>query len=140
MHTLADRAAETLARHPAPALPLDELVEQVRDGGTVVGPEVLLRALEARPDLFRVLDPWRGPWRCASPRSRASAGPRWPRWVVGLGPYPRGAGAGGRLKSSLAWLGRTVDERSVLDLVRWLGMIREGERLTRAGIQMESAA
>src|SRR5262245_23920673 len=74
MQTLADRAAATLARHPAPALPLDELVEQVRGGGAVVGPDVLLRALEARPDLFRVLDPWRGPWRCASPRARTQPG------------------------------------------------------------------
>src|SRR5207253_2507021 len=56
MQTLADRAAEALARHPAPALSLDELVDQVRGDGAVVGPEVLLRALEARPDLFRVLD------------------------------------------------------------------------------------
>jgi hypothetical protein len=139
MQSLADRAAETLARHPAPALPLDELVDQVRDGGAVVGPDVLLRALEARPDLFRVLDPWRGPWRCASPRARAAAPLRLPRWIVGIGPYPRAGGTGGRLKASLAWLGRTVDERSVLDLVRWLGMVREGERLTQA-TQMESSA
>jgi hypothetical protein len=140
MHTLADRAAETLARHPAPALSLDDLVVQVRDGGAVVGSDVLLRALEARPDLFRVLDPWRGPWRCASPRARAAEAARWPRWIVGLRPYPRSGGAGARLKSSLAWLGRTVDERSALDLVRWLGMVREGERLTRAGVRMESWA
>ena len=137
MQTLADRAAATLARHPAPALPLDELVDQVRDGGTVVGPDILLRALEARPDLFRVLDPWRGPWRCGSPRARCAPGPR---WIVGLGPGPRVLGPASRLKASVAWLGRTVDERSALDLVRWLGMVREGERLTRAGVQMESSA
>lgn len=131
MQTLADRAAETLARHPAPALSLDELVQQVRGGGTVVGPDVLLRALEARPDLFRVLDPWRGPWRRASPRSWTPAATP---WVVGLGRYPRVDGPAGRLKASVAWLGRTLDDRSVLDLVRWLGMVREGERLNRAGL------
>jgi hypothetical protein len=60
--------------------------------------------------------------------------------IVGLGPHPRTAGAGGRLKASVAWLGRTVDERSVLDLVRWLGMVREGERLTQAAVQMESSS
>jgi hypothetical protein len=140
MQSLADRAAETLARHPAPALPLDELVDQVRDGGAVVGPEVLLRALEARPDLFRVLDPWRGPWRCTSLRTRASCVGRWPQWVVGLGPHPRADGPGARLKASLAWLGRTVDDRSVLDLVRWLGMVREGERLNRGGVRQEPPA
>ena len=140
MHTLADRAAETLARHPAPALPLDELVHQVRDGGAVVGPEVLLRALEARPDLFRVLDPWRGPWRLGSTRARPQAPGRWPQWIVGLGPHPHADGPAARLKASLAWLGRTVDDRSVLDLVRWLGMVREGERLNRAGVRCEPPA
>lgn len=132
MQTLADRAAAVLARHPAPALPLDELVDQVRGAGAVVGPEVLLRALEARPDLFRVLDPWRGPWRRApSPhRARPVAGPR---WIVGLAALPHARDAGARLKASLSWLGRTVDERSALDLVRWLGMVRESEGVTAAG-------
>lgn len=140
MHTLADLAATTLARHPAPALPLDELVRQVREGGMAVGPEVLLRALVARPDLFRVLDPWRGAWRgawrAAAPRLGALATDRpGERWVVGLGraskPDAVGA-AGARLKASLAWLGRTVDDHSATDLVRWLGMVREGERLNAA--------
>lgn len=131
MQTLADRAAEVLARHPAPALPLDALVDQVRGAGVFVGPEVLLRAIEARTDLFRVLDPWRGPWRCALAASRAR--PAGQRWVVGLARLPHAQDAGGRLKASLSWLGRTVDERSALDLVRWLGMVRESERITGAG-------
>jgi hypothetical protein len=139
MQTLADRAAETLARHPAPALPLDELVHQVRDGGAAVGPDVLLRALAARPDLFRVLDPWRGPWR-ASMRARPPVEGRWPQWVVGVGPLPHAGGSAARLKASLAWLGRTLDDRSALDLVRWLGMVREGERLSRAGVQPQLPA
>ncbi|MSR37105.1 MAG: hypothetical protein EXR95_10790 [Gemmatimonadetes bacterium] len=130
MQTLADRAAQSLAHHPAPALPLDELVHEMKLGGAVVGPDVLLRALEARPDLFRVLDPWRGPWRSASPRGGKRVGTH---WVVGLGQSAREGGTAGRLKASLAQLGRTVDERSVTDLVRWLGMVREGERLSRSG-------
>ena len=135
MQTLADRAAQSLARHPSPALSLDELVDQVRDSGAVVGPDVLLRALEARPDLFRVLDPWREAWRSAAPRLGGRAGPR---WVVGLRPESAAATApGARLRASLTWLGRTVDERSVLDLVRWLGMVLEGERLSRAGVRWE---
>ena len=68
MMTIAERAARSLAEHRAPALPLDQLVRQVEDGGAAVGPDILLRALEARPDLFRVLNPWRGPWRSASRR------------------------------------------------------------------------
>ena len=131
MQTLVERAAQSLAHHPAPALPLAELVHLVMEGGTVVGPDVLLRALKARPDLFRVLNPWRGPWRSASPR--AGGQPRGP-WVVGLGRACESGGTAARLKASLAHLGRTVDERSATDLVRWLGMIREGERLSRAGL------
>jgi hypothetical protein len=119
METLADRAAQSLTRHPAPALPIDELTEQVRGGGTAVGADVLLRALEARPDLFRVLDPWRGPWR---PAARAARGAR---WVVPLGPATLDRDPSARLKASVVHLGRTLDERSVTDLARWLGMVRE---------------
>lgn len=130
MQTLADRAVQSLAHHPAPALPLDELVHQVRHGGAVVGPEVLLRALEARPDQFRVLDPWRAATARAGNCGRREPGER---WVVALGCLPCDRGPAGRLRASLAHLGRTVDERSVTDLVRWLGMVREGERVSRAG-------
>lgn len=141
MQTLADRAAQSLAHHPAPAVPLDELVHQVKLGGAVVGPDVLLRALEARPDQFRVLDPWRGPWRTAAPRpghpTRSGVGVR---WVIGLGRVPMGVDTAGRLKASLAHLGRTVDERSVTDMVRWLGMIQEGERLSRVGLEVRASA
>lgn len=121
------------------ALPLDELVHQIRLGGAVVGPDVLLRALEARPDLFRVLDPWRGPWRSAIPREGTRSGIG-TRWVVGRGRGAAGTDTAGRLKASLAHLGRTVDDRSVTDLVRWLGMVQEGKRLGRVGLQPTPSA
>lgn len=94
-----------------------------------MGPDILLRVLEARPDLFRVLDPWRGPWRSTSRRaaSRACA-----TWVVGLGRSRESGGAAARLKASPAHLRRTVDERSVKDLARWLEIEREGELISRA--------
>jgi len=60
MQTLAKRAAQSLTHHRAPPLSLDQLVHQVKDGGTALGPDIFLRALEAQPDLFRVLGPWRG--------------------------------------------------------------------------------
>lgn len=129
MHTLAEIAAAALARHPSAALPLDELVREMRASGTVVGPEVLTRALEARPDLFRVLDPWRGAWRAGWPSGSRAAGRS--RWVVGLRRRSGAVGPHARIEASLAWLGRRVDERSTTDLVRWLGMVREGERLSR---------
>jgi len=135
METLVDRAAQSLAHHPSPALPLEELTEQIRGGGSVVGPGVLLRALEARPDLFRVLDPWRGPWRSATRPGARRSGPAasavddaGTRWVVSLGRATLDRDARGRLKASVTHLGRTLDERSVTDLVRWLGMVREMSR------------
>jgi hypothetical protein len=143
MDTLADRAAQSLNRHPAAALPLEELSDQVRGGGVAVGTGVLLRALEARPDLFRVLDPWRGPWRPgtrptdAKARQRGSGAPgaapdpAGARWVVGLGRATLDRDPVGRLKASVAHLGRTLDERSVTDLARWLGMVREMARTDR---------
>jgi hypothetical protein len=120
METLADRAAQSLTRHPAPALPIDELTEQVRGGGVAVGAGVLLRALEARPDLFRVLDPWRGPWRSAARPAGQDT-----RWVVSLGRSTLDRDPRARLKASVVHLGRTLDERSVTSLARWLGMVRE---------------
>jgi hypothetical protein len=80
MQTLAERAAQSLAHHPAPALSLDQLVYQMKDGGTALGPDILLRALEARPDLFRVLDQWRGPWRSTSRRTASRARAMWGGW------------------------------------------------------------
>ncbi len=140
METLAQRAAQSLAYHSSPALPLQELTEEVRTGGGVVGTGVLLRALQERPDLFRLLDPWRGPWRAAPIRQSGRgmgeppAAPVGERWVVPLGPstgYPARDPLG-RLKASMIHLGRTLDERSMTDLARWLAMVRESERLCRA--------
>ena len=137
MMTIAERAAQSLSHHRAPALPLDQLADQVKDSGAAVGPDILLRALEARPDLFRVLDPWRGPWRSAS---RRAAGRARATWVVGLALSRGSGGTATQLKASLVHLGRTVDEESVTDLARWLGMVHEGERLSRAGLRPEPDA
>ena len=137
METLVERAAQSLSHHPSPALPLDELSEHVRHGGHVVGPGVLLRALEARPDLFRVLYPWRGPWRAAAPRPGRTCAAQPPdhaldppgeRWVVPLGRATCDRDARARLKASLVHLGRTLDERSPIEMARWLAMVREMER------------
>ena len=94
-----------------------------------MGPDILLRALEARPDLFRVLNPWRGPWR---PESRRASGRALATWVVGFARCRESRGTAARLKASLAHLGWAVDEQSVTDLARWLGIVREGERLSPA--------
>lgn len=129
MVTLADRAAQTLAHLPIPALPLDDLVQRLRQAGSVVTPEVLLRAVESCPGRFRVLDPWRGPWRRAESRDVGSV------WVLSRERRAFAPGVEGRLQSSLAQIGATVDESSVGDLARWLGMIREVAQLTGADLR-----
>ena len=62
-------AAELLEGHPAPALPVDRLARSL--GGPSrqkrPSPEELLDALRSRPELFRILDPWQGPWGSACP-------------------------------------------------------------------------
>lgn len=123
METLAQRAAQSLAHHSSPALPLQELTEVVRSGGGVVGASVLLRALQERPDLFRLLDPWRGPWRANAVRhsgrgmGEPAAAPVGERWVVPLGQSTRYPARDplGRLKASMIHLGRTLDERSMTE-------------------------
>lgn len=133
METLADRAARCLADHPAPALTVEELGARVRAEGAAVTPEVLLRTLESNPERFRVVDPCRGPWRRVWPATRASRADRvgaeggapHSRWVVATGaPCPE-RDPRARLRASVAHLGRTVDERSPTDLLRWVGMLCE---------------
>jgi hypothetical protein len=129
MQTLAKRAVQSLTHHRAPPLSLDQLVHQVKDGDTALGPDILLRALEAQPDLFRVLGPWRGPWPSTLRRAVSQA---CATWVVGLGRGRESGGVDARLKASPTHLRRTVDERSVTDLARWLEMVREGELISWA--------
>ena len=52
--------------------------------------------------------------------------------MFGLGRSRESEGAAARLKASLPHLGLTVDELSVTDLAWWLGMVCEGERISRA--------
>lgn len=75
MESILDRAARVLARHPAPALPLDELRELVGGSGVGVTEEVLLRALRRGSGRFRLVDPRLGPLRTLerSPDLRRSA-------------------------------------------------------------------
>jgi hypothetical protein len=115
-------------------------VREVRRAGAVASPDVLLRALEARPDLFRLLDPWRGAWRHALPRRGAEdSGGIGVRWVVGIRASQAREGLAARLRASLSQLALTVDERSVTDLARWMGMMREGERLLSGGLRTPGA-
>ena len=70
MKTIPDFAMEIMSRSSAPALPLPRLVDAIAEetAGLVADAERILREIRMRPDLFRVLDPFIGPWRRATAR------------------------------------------------------------------------
>lgn len=144
MNPIAAFAESTLRRHAHPALRLRELVDLVAervdrslDGGR-------LRAiLEEYPDRFRLLDPWRGPWRTTTPRGRNEPEPE-PQidvWVVAITEPenpPRGAPAALKLRESVRWLGRGIDPRSRSDVSRWYA-IALAERAVREAVARRAA-
>ncbi len=137
MQSTTDLAVHILARTPARTLPishLSHLIEQ-EAGGATVGHEFLVQALRARPNLFRLLDPWRGPWRVSgrtdaegstftsSPLGGLTDEP----WVLLLEP-PADSELDPPLRmlqESMLAAGRRVDEHSVTALARWLRMSLE---------------
>lgn len=59
MLPLIDRAAALLHRLGRSAVPVAELVRMLREGGAAVSEPVLLRALAAEPERFRLVEPAR---------------------------------------------------------------------------------
>lgn len=146
MEPVAERAHRVLARQPTPALSARELHRLLC--GELAGPpppaELLLHRLRSRTDLFRVLEPWRGPWEALLPRERDGSDGPWALagldagggvWVVpadGSGDLDEEPDPAARtLRASLVAVSRTVDDGSVTALTRWLGMVREARRVHR---------
>lgn len=158
MDDIADRAARVIARHPAPVLPFSEVGRLVRGSGVAVTDDILLRSLARDPARFRIVDPWKGPWRGLAPgRGDRTAGTFDPSaaaaalggdpsvapgpWVVpepGPAPWsPRGNHVAlRRLREGIVHLGWALDLRSPRDVARWCRLVLEAgrtrERLTRA--------
>jgi hypothetical protein len=133
-------SAETaLRRNSAPALRLGELLYMVRaDTRDVTLDSGRLRAaLEGRPDRFRVLDPWRGPWRSVGP---TQSGEPWVVVVGDPGDWDGGAAAGAErtLRESVRWLALTVDAGSLRDVGRWHA-IAVAEPAARAMVRRKAA-
>ena len=137
MQSTADLAVHILARTPARALPVSHLSHLIGQevGGAGVGHEFVVRAVRARPNLFRLLDPWRGPWRVSgrkSPeRSPITSSPLGgvpdELWVLLLEP-PTDSELDPpmrMLQESMLAAGRRVDEHSVTALARWIRMSLE---------------
>lgn len=142
MDRLLLAAEAALRHHAAPALRLTELLRQVRLrlGAITPDTEGLRRALQSRPDRFRVLDPWRGPWRHVA-RDPALA-PAGDPWVVVVGdPGDDGADcyAGTsddlsrtqeRLRASVRWLGTRLDGGTSRAVARFHVIAVAAERTT----------
>lgn len=139
-----DLSRRILNRHPAPALPYTELHRLVSRELRGPAPDrgFLLRRIRLRSDLFRTLDPWRGPWSAlarsrkaeaiASREALERAGLPIDSWILAL---PTGGAATRRgleplMRETLLRFGRTVDDGSVPALIRWILLLRE-ERAVR---------
>src|SRR5688572_12431914 len=141
MNPIAAFAESTLRQHPHPALRLRELLELVaeRVDRTLDGPR-LRGILEAYPDRFRILDPWRGPWRTALARDHAGS-PALDVWIVAVGDStdpPQGAPVAIKLRESVRWLGRGIDPRSPRCVSRWYA-IALAERAAREAVARRAA-
>ena len=134
VNPIASCAEAILRRHAHPALRLSELVELVAEQVDRALDAPRLRAiLEEHPERFRILDPWRGPWRSVWSVPGAQREPR-EAWVVvvtdpAVDPAERDSTVL-RLRESVRWLGRGVDPRSPTAVSRWYA-IALTERETR---------
>lgn len=137
MEHVLSAAEQILRASGAPALQLHALLEELRattSERSLQAPR--LRALlEGRPDRFRVLDPWRGPWR---PVAHGGASVRGEPWVVAVRDHADGAGAYPaprlirRIRECVRWLGLDLDVASVRRVARWQAILLEGLAAERA--------
>jgi hypothetical protein len=136
MENVLSAAEQILRTSGAPALRLSVLLGEVlaATGERTLDAPRLRALLEARPDRFRVLDPWRGPWRFVGQRGAA---PLEEPWVVAVRDQGDRSGAGTptvvrRIRESVRWLGLSLDDRSPRRVARWHGLLLEGMAAERA--------
>jgi hypothetical protein len=133
MDTYLRAAERVLRRTAAPALHLTELLHEVRQETHDLSLDAgrLMAGLQGRPDVFRVLDPWRGPWRFLREPAAGTCGPRLDPWVVVVSDPAEENGAGtsptGRLHTCVRWLARQVDPRSQRAVARWSALAISAE-------------
>jgi hypothetical protein len=134
MRQNAEVAEQILQRLTVPAVRLDHLAEAVeqRSGASVGGHHVLLQELRARPDRFRILNPWIGPWRTAM---RRHEGPGFLPWVIALRVprTPRGPGCRSlvSMTESLRAIAARLDSDCPSSVARCLGLLVAGREVAR---------
>lgn len=132
MEYILSAAEQVLRNAGVPALRLSHLLREIQSStpGTRTLDTGGFRALlETSPERFRVLDPWRGPWRLVTGADGEDADGHEP-WVVGVRDHGDGAAAGRhrivrRLHGSVRWLALNLDPRSARSVVRWNGLLLE---------------
>jgi hypothetical protein len=125
MEAILEAAEAVLRQDGAPALRLSELLRPVRARTRQLGlrADDLRRVLESDTQRFRVLDPWRGPWRHLE--ANDIPGDVCDPWVLvvrdpgGDGARPESDGPERRMGESVRWLGLGVDPLSPRDVSRW---------------------
>lgn len=146
-HTL-QAAARVGVRHPAPLLDMEELLVQVEGTLGPLPPETrtLHARLRSRTDLFRVLDPWRGPLRSlcsavrpgrASPEALGTHGLPRRAWVLPRLPA-REAEPENRIREGVAAFARMADDGSLRSLLRLARLVREEKALRAERIARRS--
>lgn len=159
MNPIATCAASFLEGHPHPALRLSELLPAVADqADRSLTLDRLRQSLSEHPESFRLLDPWKGPWRFAESvpseiagfrtgtnpaiGSRTDAERTGDIWVVLLKDASRALGPSTdshlTLRESVRWLARCIDTRSPLSVSRWYA-IALAERESRRALARRSA-
>ena len=140
MNAILVQAEAALRDHPDPALRIGELLELVRGSDRTMSAARLRALLEDHPTVFRVFEPWRGPWRRRDDRRAAPTGEE-EAWVV-LVSDPTGGRDNPahltRLRESVRWLSRGVDPRSASDLGRWHAIVL-AERAIRRKVGRDAA-
>lgn len=148
MDRIAQAAEDVLLGHPHPALRLAELLEVLtKHVDRTLNEERLRRSLEGHPGRFRILEAWRRRWPTVASETDSTdrQGRALPdqrgAWVIAVdgAPEPPDRNASGiRLRESVRWLGRSVDDRSRLAVGRWYA-IAVAERDARRVIARRSS-
>ena len=136
MDPIVQRAEQELRRSPHPALRIAELLDLVRGPlDRSLDASRLRGLLERHPELFRVLDPWRGPWRPLVAREGAASADG-EAWAVILthpdSPPPDTDPTVQTLRESVRWMSRGIDPRSPGDVARWHAIALAERRLRGA--------
>ncbi len=144
MESLARRARQVIATDLELATSVERLSDRLARAGDGLGrePVTLIRELRRHPRLFRVVDPWRGPWRTVPamrrsgdgsadptrghPSLHVSRGLRVGAMVVPIDVewHEGGRGLTRRLRECVYRLGRSVDVESPVAVARWARLIR----------------